>query len=63
MENEMKDRLLLIVTGVVFAGLAWFFWHTTQQWGFLILIIIGYGGLLSDNIRLRRRIKELTKTK
>ena len=59
----MKDKLLLIVSALILAGLAGLFWQTTRQWGFLILAIISYGTLFWDNIRLRRQIRKLTKIK
>ena len=33
-----KDRILLILAGLLCAMLAWFFWHETQATGFSILL-------------------------
>ena len=58
---KMKDGILLLGTSLVCAAGAWLFWRTTGQWGFLILATISYCALMIDNVRLRKRIKELMK--
>ena len=59
----MKDGLLLLGASAACAVVAWLFWRTTGQYGFVILAVITYGTLIADNARLRNRIRELTKTK
>lgn len=55
----MRDSLLLLATGVACSLAAWAFWHFlgNDAWGTLITITLV--GVVADNARLRRQLREL----
>lgn len=54
----MKDNALLLIIGVVAAGLSWVFWRYAGENGSLILMAIAVVSLLVDNRRLRKILRE-----
>ena len=56
--NIVKDSILLLLTGIVCAGLAWVFWHFVGEHGVVIILLLGMAGLAADNRRLRRRLHD-----
>jgi hypothetical protein len=60
-ESRMKwilDRILLVITAVFLAAASWGFYHYTGQWGAPILLTIAFIGLLADNYRLRKLLRD-----
>lgn len=58
---DRKDEALLLLVGLVAAGLCWAFWHYLgTEWGALVLIALIILGLSRENRRLRRRVRDLT---
>jgi hypothetical protein len=55
----MKDQLVLLLTAIVVATLAWAFFHYLGQDAWPILSALVIIVLTSDNVRLRRQVKEL----
>ena len=53
----MKDSILLLITALVVAASAQFFWSHMGEEGFAFLNFIFLVGLMADNYRLRRRLK------
>lgn len=53
----MRDDLLLILTALVCAGLAWAFWHYLGEQALAALTVIALIALAADNYRLRRRLR------
>lgn len=53
----MKDKILLIITGIVCALLAWIFFYSAGEDSFSIMSMILIICLMSDNYRLRKKIK------
>lgn len=53
----MKDSILLFVTALLMAAIAWAFWHFSGADGFFVLNIIALLVLAADNVRLRRQLK------
>lgn len=55
----MKDRLALLISGVLASLIAWATWH---WWGeeftlaFIVILLLGFG---ADNCRLRRQVHRL----
>jgi len=54
-----KDRTALLVVALVCASLAWAFGRAAGEWSSLILGVVVFVALFSDNRRLRREIKRL----
>lgn len=52
----MKDAVLLLVTGLVCAGIGWTFWHFLDSDALGILTLITMLVLVADNLRLRRQL-------
>lgn len=55
----MKDRLALLLCGMVCALLAWASWHWWSEhitFAVLVLVVLGY---VVDNYRLRRQVRRL----
>ena len=48
--SNMKDHILLIVSGLVCAGLAWLFFTSLQNHAFTILVIILVASIISRSI-------------
>ncbi|CAB3711666.1 hypothetical protein [Trinickia soli] len=55
-----KDRTALIVVSVILASLAWAFGHVAGEWSSLILGVIVFVALFTENRRLRREVKRLS---
>ena len=55
-----KDRTALLVVSLVLASLAWAFAHAAGEWSSLILGVIVFVALFTENRRLRRVVKRLT---
>lgn len=53
----MRDRLALLLTAVVAAGLSWALFHFAGQDAFQMLTLVFIVGLAIDNVRLRRRLR------
>jgi len=53
----MKDSLLLLITALAVALVAWAFWHFSGVDGFAILNLLALLLLAADNLRLRRQLK------
>jgi hypothetical protein len=57
----MKDQVLLLLTGIAFAAMAWAFFRYLGEYGLAIFFVFLLGGHLYDNHRIRKdiaRIKE-----
>jgi hypothetical protein len=54
-----KDRTALLVVALVCASLAWAFGRVAGEWSSLILGVVVFVALFSDNRRLRREVKRL----
>lgn len=52
------DRVGLILAGLVASAGAWAFWHYLGQDAFGVLAVIVMAGLVADNRKLRRRLRE-----
>lgn len=57
--GDMKDSLLLLLTGIVCAAGAWLFFRYFGQEAFGMLMLLGLIGAIADNARLRRRLREM----
>jgi hypothetical protein len=55
-----KDRTALLVVSLIFAALAWGFGHVAGEWSSLILGVVVFVALFTENRRLRREVKRLT---
>lgn len=55
-----KDRTLLLVVSLILASLAWAFGHAAGEWSSLILGVIVFVALFTENRRLRREVRRLT---
>ena len=55
-----KDRTLLPVVSLILASLAWAFGHAAGEWSSLILGIIVFVALFTENRRLRREVRRLS---
>ncbi len=55
----MKDKLTLLVIGVVVAVLAWAFWHFLEQDAFFVLSALMLVVLSVDNRRLRKKLTKV----
>ncbi len=58
---KILDGLLLLLCAAVCAGAAWMFFHASGQAAFTSMMAITILALVSQNIRLKRRLKELEK--
>jgi hypothetical protein len=58
----MKDSLFLLLTAIVCSALAWAFWHYAGASAISVLMFVALLGALSDNFRLRRRLRALEQT-
>lgn len=54
----MNDRLLLLGAAVVFAICAWAFWHFAGDDAFAAITLVALVGVVADNRRLRRKLRE-----
>lgn len=54
----MKDFVLLLVTGAGVSLFAWAFWHYLGNDAACILTTVVLVGVVADNARLRRRLRE-----
>lgn len=52
----MKDSIILILSAICMAVIAWLFWHFTGNSGINTILIIVVVALTVDNIRLRRQL-------
>ena len=55
-----KDRTLLLVVSLILASLAWAFGRAAGEWSSLILGIIVFVALFTENRRLRRELRRLS---
>jgi|GEM_PF-1875244 len=55
-----KDRTALLVVALICASLAWAFGHVAGEWSSLILGVVVFVALFTENRRLRREVKRLT---
>ncbi|MGN6808516.1 MAG: hypothetical protein ACTHJZ_21605 [Trinickia sp.] len=55
-----KDRTLLLLVSLILASLAWAFGHAAGEWSSLILGVIVFVALFTENRRLRREVRRLT---
>jgi hypothetical protein len=53
----MKDRFLLVATGIACSLLAWAFWHYLRGQGFSVLPALFLVVAVADNARLRRELR------
>ena len=53
----MRDDLLLILSALLCAGLAWAFWHYLGEQALGALTVVALIALAADNYRLRRRLR------
>jgi uncharacterized membrane protein YfcA len=59
MEEQMKDGILLLLTGVLCAcGAAWFFRYFGND-ALSVIMLLALIGAVADNARLRRRLREM----
>lgn len=56
----MKDRLFLVIAAAAFATGAWAFWHFLGDDAFAAITLIALVGVVADNHRLRRKLRERT---
>lgn len=56
----MKDRLLLLIAAAALAIAAWGFWHFLDDDAFAVITLIALVGVVADNHRLRRKLRERT---
>jgi uncharacterized membrane protein YfcA len=55
----MKDGLLLLITGLLCAGGAALFFRIFGNEAFNVIILVTLVSVLIDNVRLRRRLREM----
>lgn len=55
----MKDGFLLLLAGFVCASAAWAFWHYLGDDASAALTGIVLVSVMADNIRLRRKLKDM----
>ncbi|WP_240324394.1 hypothetical protein [Trinickia diaoshuihuensis] len=55
-----KDRTALVAVSLGLALLAWAFGHVAGEWSSLILGVVVFIALFTDNRRLRREVKRLS---
>ena len=53
----MKDQVILLLSGIGVAALAWGFWHVLGNDGFNVIITVALVVLTVDNIRLRKQLR------
>lgn len=58
MNNRVRDRISLVIMGLVIAAIAFIFWNQLQQDAFLVLATIAIIGICGSNRRLRRQLRE-----
>ncbi|MEM9007625.1 MAG: hypothetical protein AAGE59_29390 [Cyanobacteria bacterium P01_F01_bin.86] len=58
-KNQLRDRLILVGTGIVCAVLAALFWRWAGMHGFTILLAMSMVAQGFDNFRLRQQVKRL----
>jgi hypothetical protein len=58
-----KDRTALLVVSLILASLAWAFGYATGEWSSLILGVVVFVALFTENRRLRKEVKRLTDSK
>ncbi len=59
MQDRIKDRLMLVVVGILGAVGAALFWRWAGDRGWQILMLISWLGAVLENVRLRKRLKAL----
>lgn len=57
----MKDGILLLLTGLVVAGLSWAFWHFLGADAMNVWMTIMLAGIAADNFRLRKKLRNYVK--
>ena len=55
----MKDGLMLLIAGLICAGVAALFFRFFGNDAFTIITLVTLVGALVDNARLRRRLREM----
>jgi hypothetical protein len=58
LKDRIQDRALLVVVGIICAIGAALFWRGLGYWGFGLMMLNTYILELSENIKLRKRLKE-----
>ncbi|MYM69694.1 hypothetical protein GTP45_23030 [Pseudoduganella sp. FT55W] len=56
----MKDGLLLLVTGIICSLGAWLFFKFFGSEAFIVIMMMTMVSAVLDNVRLRRKLRELT---
>lgn len=59
----MKDQIQLLIVALLLSFSAWVFWRYSGEAGFLILSSITVLVVVSDNMRLRRKLKDAQEAK
>ncbi|MBZ2206466.1 hypothetical protein I4X03_004240 [Massilia sp. R798] len=54
----MNDRLLLLIIAAAVGNAAWAFWHFFGDDAFAALSLIALVGVVADNHRLRRKLRD-----
>lgn len=57
--QKLRDRLLLLVMGLVCSALALLFWRVANNHGFAVLFTISFAAIFVDNLRLRKKVQAL----
>ena len=57
MKSKAWDNALLLIAAVGASAFAWGFWHLLGETGSTVLLTIAIIVLLTDNIRLRRKLR------
>jgi len=55
--DRMKDDLLLLITALIVAQIAWAFWHFLGESAFSVVSTLALLILTVDNFRLRRKLR------
>ena len=55
----MKDGLMLLLTGVVCSFGAWLFFRYFGNEAFNIIMLVTMVSAVADNVRLRRRLRQM----
>lgn len=56
----MKDGLLLLLTGIFCSLGAWLFFRFFGNEAFIVIMMITMVSAVLDNVRLRKKLRELT---
>ena len=53
----MKDSIVLLISAIGMAVLAWGFWHVLGENAFNVIVTMALVALSVDNIRLRKQLR------